>query len=236
MEVMDRNYAHTSGVTTGAHTAPGADTPEIQLIRWSGFAAAVCSVLFVVLFTIAGFLRPGYSQVSQTISDLGIGQLGGLVDVGVVVNGLVVIVLAIGFFLATRPVMSTGWRWICAVLMALPGFGAVVGGIFTEAPSTVLVHWLVGAALGLYFPVVTFLVIGLRLRHTRGWQGMGIYTLLTCVATVTTVVFVQLAFTPGSPMAGLQIGGLAERLDWVVIYAWYVVLGWRLFRTQAENG
>jgi hypothetical membrane protein len=232
---MKRDFANSSGVTAGAQSAQNVDTRERQFIRWSGLAATVYPILFVVVFTVAGFLRPGYSQVSQAISDLGVGPLGWLMDAGVIINGLVIIALAAGFFLATRPVMRTGWRWACAVLIAIPGFGEIVGGIFTEAPSTVLIHWLVGAMLGLYFPAVTFLVVGLRLWRTPGWRGFGIYSVVICVATVAAVVFTQLAFTPDSALTGLHIAGLAERLTWVVIQAWYVVLGWRLFRAPAES-
>lgn len=40
----------------------------------------------------------------------------------------------------------------------------------------------------------------------------------------------KLAFTPGSPLAELRLGGLVKREDLIEISAWYIVMGWRLFQ------
>ena len=206
-----------------------------QFAKWSGLTIVVFPPLFVLFFSVAGFLRPGYSPIHQTISDLGVGPLAWLVDIPVVILGLLMIALAVGIFQTTHSVMSPSWRWICATLVALPGLGLVAAGIFTEAPSTLLVHWLVGATLGLYFPVVTFLFVGLRLMRDREWRGYGIYSLVACLATVALIAFLNMAFTPGSPLAGLRLGGLAERMDLIEILAWYVIFGWRLFRLRVGS-
>ena len=200
-----------------------------QFIKWSGFAARVYPFLFVLSFTVAGLLRPGYSPISQAVSDLGVGSMAWLLNVPVVILGLVMIALAVGFFQATRPILSPASRWTCATLIALPGVGYIAAGIFTEDPSTVLIHWLVGATLGLYFPVVTFVIVGLALVPHREWRWYGTYSLVVSAATVAAIVFVQQAFTPGSALFGFHVGGLAERVDLVVILAWYVVMGWQLF-------
>ncbi len=200
-----------------------------QFIKWSGFAAMVYPFLFVLSFTAAGLLRPGYSPISQAVSDLGVGSMAWLLNVPVVILGLVMIALAVGFFQATRPILRPVWRWACAVLVALPGLGLAAAGVFTEDPSTLLLHVAVGAFLGLYFPGVTFFLVGLQLVRNRGWRGYGIYSLVAAVATIAAIVFTSLAFAPGSALYGLQVAGLAERVTLVVILAWYVVMGWRLF-------
>jgi hypothetical protein len=201
-----------------------------QFITWGGFSVVVASALFVLLFTAAGFLRPGYSAISQPVSDLGVGPMAWLVNIPIVILGFLILVLAVGFFLTMQSVMSAGWRWICAVLIALPGLGLAAGGIFTETPSTLLFHILLGAALGLYFPVVTLFLVGLQLVRNRVWRGIGIYSLIASLATIVVIIFMQQAFTPGSAFAGFQIAGLAERVDLIEILAWYVIIGWRLFR------
>jgi hypothetical membrane protein len=129
--------------------------------RWWPLAGVVGPLLFVVVYMLAGFLRPGYSPVHQAISDLGVGSNGWLVDVSCVITGL----LLIGFAALLRPVLRPGWRWLIAVLFSLHGLGLVVAGIFTEAPSTVIIHWLVGANLGFFGPAITFLISGLVLRR-----------------------------------------------------------------------
>lgn len=207
-----------------------------QTARWLAFIGGVVGpILFVLSFTVAGFLRPGYSLISQAVSDLGVGPMAWLVDVGAILLGIGMIALAVAFFQVTRAIMSPAWRWTSAILVALPGIGYIVGSIFTEAPSTLLIHWLVGATLGLYFPVVTFIVVGLALLRHREWRRYGIYSLVMSIATVAAIVFVQLAFTPGSALIVFHVGGLAERVDIVVILAWYVAFGWRLFQGSRAN-
>jgi hypothetical protein len=106
----------------------------------------------------------------------------------------------------------------------------MAAGIFTEAPSTLPLHILLGALQGLYFPIVTFFMVGLQLARNREWRAFGVYSLLAGMITFIVIVFMQLAFTPGSTLSGFHIAGLAERVDFVEILAWYGVMGWRLFR------
>jgi hypothetical membrane protein len=217
------------GLAAGRSQTPVGSRRWDQFVKWSGIAAMVYPFLFVLVFTVAGLLRPGYSPISQAVSDLGVGSMAWLLNVPVVILGLVMIALAVGFFQATRPSTSPASRWTCATLVALPGLGYIAAGIFTEDPSTVLIHWLVGATLGLYFPVVTFVILGMTLVPHREWRWYGIYSLVVGVATVAAIVFVQQAFTPGSALFSFHVAGLAERVDLVVILAWYVVFGWGLF-------
>jgi len=213
----------------GRSQEPSGNRRWDQFIKWSGFSAVVFPVLTVLSFTVAGFLRPGYSPVSQTISDLGVGPMAWLLNIPLGMLGLVLLAFGLAFSEATRPVMSSRWRWICGMLVGFPGLGLVGASVFTEDPSTLLAHIVVGALLGLYVPVVTFFVVGLRLVRSREWRGYGIYSWVAGLATVAAIAFMQLAFVPGSPLEGWRLGGLAERVDLIVILAWYVVMGWRLF-------
>ncbi len=207
---------------------PGINSRRKKFIQWSGLGGVIGPILLVVMFTISGFLRPGYSAVRQTISDLGIGPMASLVDIPLVIVGLLMIALAAGFYWAIQPFTNQRWRWISAVLIALPGLGLVAAGIFTEAPETLLIHILFGAFLGLYFPVFTFLLVGRLLIRTQDWRGFGVYSLVASAVTFAAIAFMQVVFTPGSPLYGQHLGGLAERADFVIVLAWYVILGWRL--------
>lgn len=230
---MKESVSNSTFAATSSSEKSTAGGGWSQFIRWSGFGGVVGPVLFVLLFTVAGLLRPGYSAVRQTVSDLGVGPFAWLVNMPIVILGLLLIALAIGFYQAMRRVLRPGLRRSCAVLVALPGLGFIAGGVFTEDPSTLIFHILLGATLGLYFPIVTFFVVGLALLvgHRDGeWRWFGLYSLLASAATVAVIVFLQLAFMPGSPLFGFQIAGLAERADLVEILAWYIILGWRLFR------
>jgi hypothetical protein len=63
-------------------------------------------MVFVGVFTLAGFLRPGSSPIHQAISDLGVGPNGWLLDVSTVITGLLLMGFAVGFTLSMQPVLS----------------------------------------------------------------------------------------------------------------------------------
>jgi hypothetical membrane protein len=57
---------------------------------------------FVLVFTILGLLRPGYSPINQVVSNLGIGQDAWILNTDLVVFGLLSMLFAIGFYQAMR--------------------------------------------------------------------------------------------------------------------------------------
>ncbi len=210
------------------------DLRRARRVRWLTAGGMVSPILFVGLFTLAGFMRPGYSPIHQYVSDLGVGSNAWLVDVGAVLNGLLLIGIAVGFALSMHMVVRPAWRWLSALLLALHGFGLAVAGLFTEARSTVLIHWLVGANLAFYTPVVAFLVTGLVLFRTPQWHRWGIALLAASLLTGVLIALLFRIYTPGFPLHALQLGGLLERVLLIEIESWYVVLGWRLFVLARE--
>jgi len=183
--------------------------------------------LFIGVFTLASFLRPGYSPIHQAISDLGVGPNGWLLDGSLVITGLLLIVFMVGFAWCMRPVLKSGWRWSSAVLLALHGLGLAVAGLFTEAPSTLAIHWMVGATLAFFGPVVAFLITGLALRRDPVWRRWGISLLVASLVTLVLIAIMFWAFTPGT--TAVPLGGLMERVVMIEIEIWYIALGWRIF-------
>jgi hypothetical protein len=80
--------------------------------RWLALAGVVGPMVYVAVFTFAGFLRPGYSPIHQAISDLGVGPNGWLLDESLAITGLLLIVFTVSFAWYMRPVLSRGWRLI----------------------------------------------------------------------------------------------------------------------------
>src|SRR6266487_2246185 len=179
--------------------------------RWLALLGGVVNpVAFVVTFTVAGALRPGYSPVHQSISDLGAGRYGPLMDAIAAAHGLLLIVFAAGFAMVMRPVLGPARRGLATALLALRG--------------------LAGLTTALLSMVLAFLVAGLGLRRDARWRRYGIYSLAATAATVLLVAVMFWLFNPRAPAAPTHLGGLAERLVSVEALAWYVVFGWRLFR------
>ncbi len=184
-------------------------------------------VMFVVVCTIAGFLRPGYSPLHQAISDLGVGSLAWLLNVALIVMGLLLIGCCAGFLRTLGPALGDPWRWVCSGLLALPGLGFAWAGIFTEAPATVTLHWVVGMPLIAIGSIAGFLITGIRLRRLDPWRGIGTYSIAASLASFALIMVMFGTWTLG-------IGGLTERVFFLEIMAWYVVVGWRLSHDRAR--
>jgi hypothetical membrane protein len=189
--------------------------------RLLALGGVIGPLMFVVTCTIAGFLRPGYSPLHQAISDLGVGSLAWLLNVSLIVMGLLLIACSAGLLRILGPVLGDPWRWVCSVLLALPGLGFAWAGIFTEAPATVTLHWVVGMPLVAIGSIVGFLITGIRMRRLDSWRGIGTYSTAASVASLALIMVMFGTWTLG-------IGGLTERVFFIEIMAWYVVVGWRL--------
>jgi hypothetical membrane protein len=189
-----------------------------SLLGWCGILGPL---IFVVAFTVAGLLRPGYSPIHQAISDLGIGHRPWLLNVPLVVMGAALIACSVGLLRALGPLLGDPWRWICSGLLALPGFGFAWAGIFTEAPATLTLHWIVGMPLVGIGAIGGFLATGVRLRRLESWHGIGTYSIAAGLGTLALILAMFGTWTLG-------IGGLTERVFFLEILAWYAVVGWRL--------
>jgi hypothetical membrane protein len=208
-----------------------------QTARWLVFIGGVVNpVAFVVVYTVEGLLRPGYSPVHQAISDLGVGPNGSLHDAIAVVHGLLLIAFAIGFALIMRQVLTTGWLVFSAAFLVLRGLSGITAAIFTEAPETVAIHSL-AAFVSLVSTVGAFTVIGTALGRDRKWRGWGTYSIAAALLTLVLAAVMFWIFTPGTLLAPARLGGLMERVVSVETLAWYVAFGWRLFifAGQAPN-
>jgi hypothetical membrane protein len=189
--------------------------------RLPALGGVIGPLIFVAACTIAGFLRPGYSPLRQAVSDLGVGSLAWLLNVPLIVMGLLLIACSAAILRTLGPALGDPWRWVCSGLLALPGLGFAWAGIFTQAPATVTLHWVVGMPLIGIGSVAGFLITGIRLRRLDSWRGIGNYSIAASLASLALITIMFATWTLG-------IGGLTERLFFLEIMAWYVIVGWRL--------
>lgn len=197
--------------------------------RWLALAGVVGPILVVLVSTLAGFLRSGYSPASQAISALGVGANAWIVNATAIVFGVLQIAFAVGFFLGMRQIIKRGWRVACLALLSITGIGTLSAGIFPSAPETVTLHWLLGDILPDISSVAVYIIAGCLWLRVRDWRGYSWYSLLTAGGTVAFNLLLFVFLAPRSPLAGVQIGGVLERLAVITSWAWYVVIGWRLF-------
>jgi Protein of unknown function (DUF998) len=218
--------------------------PARPATGWVALGAVAGPVLFTVAWLVLGFLSPGYtawgtliapySPIHQTISGLGLGPTGPYMNAAFVLSGLLLAAGAVGIFQGIGG-MGGAARWTCAAMLALPGVGCVVDGIFTL--ESFFPHFL---GFGLCVSVVVgFPAAGLMLRRVPGWRRFGGWLIVGGPLTLALAVLYFHTFSP--TIAGTQTGvaGLTERILVVQLQAWYVALGWLAFRTQhgaATNG
>jgi hypothetical membrane protein len=189
--------------------------------RLLALGGVIGPLIFLVACTIAGFLRPGYSPLHQAISDLGVGSLAWLLNISVVAMGVLLIGCCAAILRVLGPALGDPWRWVCSALLALPGLGFGWAAIFTEAPATVTLHWVVGMPLVAIGSIAGFLITGIHLRHLESWRSIGTYSIAASLASLALIIVMFGTWTLG-------IGGLTERVYFAEIMAWYVVVGWRL--------
>jgi hypothetical protein len=205
---------------------------------------ALCAVAGPVLFTLGwfvlGFISPGYTMwgariapysiISQPLSGLGLGTTGPMMNATFILSGLLMVAGAVGVF-SSIPELGPTARWIGTVLLALPGLGAVIDGIFTL--EHFFLHF-VGFGLALT-TVVGFPVVGLLLRRVPAWRGFGSWLIAAGPLTLALTFLYFVTFTP--TIEGVQhgIAGLTERLLVLELQAWYVAIGWLAFNKSRRD-
>jgi hypothetical membrane protein len=197
-------------------------------------------VLFTLGWFVLGFISPGYtmwgtriapySAISQPLSGLGLGPTGPFMNTVFIVSGLLMVAGAVGVFRSIRELGPTT-RWTCTTLLALPGLGAVIDGIFTL--EHFFLHF-VGFGLALT-TVVGFPIIGYLLRRVPTWRGLSSWLIVAGPVTLALTVIYFVTFTP--TVEGVQHGvaGLTERILVLELEAWYVAIGWLAFH-KSEGG
>ena len=198
-------------------------------------AAVVGPVLLTLAWFVLGFVSPGYSlwgtriapysAISQPLSGLGLGPTGPFMNAAFVLSGLLMMAGAIGVFRAI-PELGTRTRWICTALLALPGLGAVIDGVFTL--EHFFLHF-VGFGLALT-TTVGFPVVGYLLRRVPGWRGFGSWLIVAGPVTLALTVLYFATFTPTIDGVRHGVAGLTERILVLELQAWYVAIGWLTFR------
>jgi hypothetical membrane protein len=204
-----------------------------QAAKLSALTAMAYLIVMVVMVVVAGALTPGYSHVSQFISELGARgspqewgvRLGGFLPLGI-------FLLAFCWFAYAALPRSSGTT-LGLVGLALYAAGYLVAAAFpcdlgcrpAEPSTSQLVHNAAGL-LG-YLLAPAFLLALARAAHT--WPGAGRLSAVGHAAAGLALVGL-LTLSPTSPAAGLS-----QRLLEFAVLAWVVYCG-RYLATQAESG
>lgn len=204
--------------------------------RLSAYGTVLSPLVFTCAWLALGALRPGYSQLSRQISDLGVGANGAAMNVAFVLGGL----LLLGGALAAVRVLLSGLglarNVTVAVLLGLPAVGMMLDGFCTERA---LAGHLLGALLGFFTPIAGFPIAGVVVRGRPQRRGLGTALLFAGLGQLAVVILFFGTGTPGAALGGLGIGGLTERVMVLHLQLWYAVLGHHAARRvdgKTDNG
>jgi hypothetical membrane protein len=199
---------------------------------WAGIIGPILNIL---VFTLDGALRPGYSAIREAVSYLFLDSRGWIEIANFIVMGLLLIIFAFGFLQWGRTVIQAIFRRGSSALLVLSSLGFVMAALFLpdpfgESPHTVhaMLHSI--AFLVVFFPLgLACLLIGSQFRKIAGWRLHGWYSLITGV--LISLVALGSLFSPPSSSPPLG-GGLFERILFVIAFAWYVILAIRMLMRE----
>jgi hypothetical membrane protein len=196
--------------------------------RWLALGAVAGPIYFVLAYTILGFLRPGYSLVSEQISGLGVGQYALVMNASFAMMGLLIFVGVIGIFQNMKELGAVA-RWSCIILLELSPIGGIICGLYTY--ETFFLHF-IGFFLACGTPVISYLVVGLLFRRVPLYRRFGNWLILGSPLTLILMYIYMTTFDYLHTDVGTA--GLIERVLIIEVHVFYVVLGWLVFRRKSR--
>jgi len=205
-----------------------------HILHLSVWAGIIGPILYILVFTLDGALRPGYSAYREAASYLLLDSRGWLEIVNFIVFGFLLIAFAFGFLYRMSGVLSTGWLRTSTGLLVLVGVGFFMAAMFLPDPFGEPQHTLHAMLHNVAFTVVFFplgmacVLIGSQLRKIVGWRIVGWYTMIIGIP-ICFIALASLNFQPSTPPAW---GGLFERVFFVIVFAWYVIMASRMLKRE----
>jgi Protein of unknown function (DUF998) len=193
--------------------------------------------LFVAIFTLAGWLRPGYSSRGMFVSELALGPRGWIQIVNFIVFGILFLVFARGVAAEFPDGKASCWG---PILLTIIGISFLASGPFVMDPVTVppdqmslhgKLHMLFGALVFSLSPVSCFVFLR-RFRENPKWRSLRWWTLAAGIITVAVVVVMAAGLTraPAAPNAFNAWRGLVQRTFIVTYNLWIFTFACRLRR------
>jgi hypothetical protein len=199
-----------------------------RLAAWAGMVAPA---LFVAVFTIEGWLRPGYNPLSTYVSALSLGPRGWIQMANFIVLGLLLFVFTRAVAAEFESGKASRWGTILLTIIAIL---FVISGpfrmdpMFTPANQVTVhgtIHGISGAIIFVLMPISCFVYLR-RFRTDPQWHFLQWWTLaLGIVTAVALVVFSVISKSPDLQNAFINWLGLLQRalivpyMLWLFIFA-----------------
>lgn len=197
-----------------------------RLMEWAGI---VGPILFVVVFTLEGWLRPEYDTATMYVSELAFGPRGWIQTVNFIVFGLLLLV----FTRSMADSFSSGkGAKAGTILIVIIAVCYLVFGVFIMDPVGTpqnqmtlpgLVHGLLGELVLVLMPISCF-VFWHRFREEARWQSYQWWSLI--LGTISAAAGVLLIAVFNVPSVQSALGnwlGLVQRAAIVPFMIWLVI-------------
>ncbi|KQR63584.1 hypothetical protein ASF98_13175 [Arthrobacter sp. Leaf337] len=210
--------------------APGPTSDAERRVRLAAVAGMIGAVLFVAVFTIYGWLCPGYSPTRMFVSELSLGPYGWLQILNFLLTGALMLIFGVG--LAAHFTTGAASRAGPALIQGI-GVSLMASGPFTTDPSAMfgqtsaggIVHGIFGALVFAFAPISCF-VFYRRFRREPFWQPLAGWTL--AIGIVLAVGLVVLKISQQAESGLFEWKGLVQRVLLIAMMAWLFTVASRL--------
>jgi hypothetical protein len=210
-----------------------------QLAAWAGM---IGSALFVVTFTIEGWLRPGYNPTSMFVSELSLGPRGWIQIVNFVVFGVLFLVFTQGVAAEFKDGKASKAG---PILLTIIGISLLVSGPLVMDPVTTprsewtwhgTLHQLFGALVFSLSPISVRVFLR-RFWSDPQWQSLRWWTLVVAILTITAVIVLRVGPTtpPAPPNAINAWNGFIQRMILIPYFSWIFTFAYALDRRNKQN-
>ena len=206
----------------------------------AGWAGMIGPALFIAIFTLDGWFRPGYDPRSTFISELSIGRRGWVQILNFIVLGTLFLLFVWGVAAEFRDGKASKAG---PVLLAIIGFSFLVSGpLVTDLAGTPreqmslhgTLHGIFGALVFSLSPVSCF-VFWRRFRQDPNWKHLQGWTLVAGIITAGAVILLSIATkSPLIPNAFTPWNGLIQRMVIVPYLIWVFTFAFALRKHYAR--
>jgi len=210
--------------------------PDSKPARVGAWAGIVGPALFVLVFTVEGWLRPGYEPARMYVSALSMGPRGWIQISSFLVAGLSFLLFAraiaaefpTGAASRAGPILFfvMGVVLLCSGPMVMDPQGTPIQQMTWHG----LTHQILGAIFFSLCPVTCFVFLR-RFLGDPAWKSLRAWTLIAGVAIVAAIVLMKVATLPPPPAPPGPLHpwvGLIQRVALVAFMGWVFSLGWAI--------
>jgi hypothetical protein len=209
--------------------------------RFAAWAGIIAPALFVGVFTIEGWLRPGYDPAREFVSALSLGGRGWIQMTSFILTGALLFVfsrgVAAGF--PTGKASKAG-----PILLAIISLLLLISGPFVMDPTgtpqgemTVhgIIHGLAGGIVFLLMPTTCFVFLR-RFRSDPEWLPSRWWTLVLAIIITAAVILLTIASkVPGIQSAFEGWMGIIQRTLLIPFMLWVFLFGLNLLKRSKQD-